>query len=93
MFAELTHSLAISSSTDESQRGLLPDGCFMLISDTLMADGSFVLHHFIHSYLKCGYGVSLVAFEQSYFHYQNIGRKLVSNKHIIQGNVINYCRV
>jgi len=55
------------------------DGCFLLITDTLKADGSFLLHHFLHWFIKEKKFVVLTGLEQSYFHYFNVGRKLGTN--------------
>jgi hypothetical protein len=54
----------------------LPTG-FVLISDVLEADGSFLLQHFINGYVKGGCHTTIVGLENGFSHYFGIGRKLV----------------
>jgi len=55
----------------------LPTGRFVLIKDTLQADGAVLLPHFLFGYLKTGKRAALLGLEQSVFHYTAVGRKLV----------------
>eukprot|EP01027_Heterolobosea_sp_BB2_P002638 GEZU01003976.1.p1 GENE.GEZU01003976.1~~GEZU01003976.1.p1 ORF type:complete len:120 (-),score=21.88 GEZU01003976.1:158-517(-) len=82
-----------------------PAGKLVVIKDTLSADGSFLLHHFLNSFLlnnspqlsqlqqlgaapitatattgnstQQQFSACLVSFNQTYFHYATIERKLV----------------
>eukprot|EP01127_Copromyxa_protea_P008209 TRINITY_DN1877_c0_g1_i1.p1 TRINITY_DN1877_c0_g1~~TRINITY_DN1877_c0_g1_i1.p1 ORF type:complete len:279 (+),score=51.29 TRINITY_DN1877_c0_g1_i1:518-1354(+) len=56
----------------------LPTG-FVLITDVLEADGSFLLQHFITAYTKSGNHTTLVGLENGFSHYFGIGRKLGIN--------------
>lgn len=56
----------------------VPSGKFILIKDTLQSDGSFLLHHFINTFLSNKKRTCLCSFNQTYFHYQSIQLKLVS---------------
>jgi hypothetical protein len=84
MFQELNSALLLTGSGTDIR--VLPHGTSALITDTLQADGSFILHHFLHLYLKAGKTVCLVGLEQSLFHYVSVGRKLVSMGLIINSN-------
>ncbi len=53
-----------------------PSGQLILVKDTLHADGSVLLHHFLCGYLKADKSACVVAFEQSFFHYFSAARKL-----------------
>jgi len=57
----------------------LPTGRFVLIKDTLQADGAVLLPHFLFGYLKTGKRAALLGLEQSVFHYTAVGRKLAFN--------------
>lgn len=48
-----------------------------MIADTIRAEGSFLLHHFIHMFLKGNNAACVVGLDQSLFHYFNVARKLV----------------
>jgi len=74
MFTDLNNALCSSSSAIVSEHG-----SFVLIADALQADGSFLLHHYILSYLKGGGRVVLVGLEQSFFHYFSVARKMGVN--------------
>lgn len=63
--------------------GILPKGQLILIADTIRADGSFLLHHFIHMFLKGNSASCVVGLEQSLFHYFNVARKLVSSAFVL----------
>eukprot|EP01133_Synstelium_polycarpum_P006528 gene6528-7559_t len=58
----------------------VPKGKFVVITDTLEAEGSFVLHHLLQAMSKrsdtC---TTLLALNQSLFHYHSVGRKLGYN--------------
>lgn len=54
----------------------LPEG-LVSICDCLERDGGFLLHHFVHHYLKSGYKVVVVGLDKSYQHYTTVGRKMV----------------
>lgn len=56
---------------------LVPIKKSVLITDTLSAQGNFLLHHFIANQLKANKHVVLVGFTQKFEHYSTIGRKLV----------------
>lgn len=68
-----------------------PKNTFFFIRDTFTSDGSFLLHHFLNSYLNAQQQqqqqqqneeethVKLVSFDQSYFHYSTIELKLNMN--------------
>jgi hypothetical protein len=61
-----------------------PQSTFFFIRDSFTADGSFLLHHFMNSYLiqqqhEQQSHVKFVSFNQSYFHYQTIQLKLNMN--------------
>jgi hypothetical protein len=52
-------------------------GKFILVRDSLEADGAVLLPHFLFGYLKADKRALLVGLEQSFFHYSGVGRKLV----------------
>lgn len=52
---------------------------FTLITDTVQAEGGFILQHYLNKSLKNGQYVCFLALEQSFFHYFNISRKLVED--------------
>ena len=54
-----------------------PAGFHIIITDTLAADGSFLLHHFIANQLKAEQPLVLVGLTQIVNHYVLIARKLV----------------
>lgn len=64
-----------------------PSKTFFLVRDTFTADGSFLLHHFLNSYLLSSQQqqqqknthVKFVSLNQSYFHYSTIELKLNVN--------------
>jgi hypothetical protein len=68
-----------------------PKNTFFFIRDTFTSDGSFLLHHFLNSYLNAQQQqqqqqqdaeethVKLVSFDHSYFHYSTIELKLNMN--------------
>ncbi|ELR14779.1 angiotonin transactivated protein 1 isoform 2, putative [Acanthamoeba castellanii str. Neff] len=56
-----------------------PTGKFILIRDSLEADGAVLLPHFVFGYLKANKRALLVGLEQSFFHYSGVGRKLACN--------------
>ncbi|CAJ0833452.1 5976_t:CDS:2 [Entrophospora sp. SA101] len=58
---------------------LIPIKKSVLITDTLSAQGNFLLHHFIANQLKVNKHVVLVGFTQKFEHYSTIGRKLGVN--------------
>ncbi|PRP74728.1 transmembrane protein [Planoprotostelium fungivorum] len=72
MFADL-HKILVDS-TDKNLRGL-----FVLVTDTILADGSFVLHHYIHSNLRAEKKTILISLDQTPFHYNSVGKKLGFN--------------
>ncbi|KAF0372994.1 elongator complex protein 6 [Gigaspora margarita] len=51
----------------------------ILITDTLLAQGNFLVHHFIVNQIKADKHVVLVGLSQNFNHYLNIGRKLGVN--------------
>ncbi|KAL6073364.1 Elongator subunit elp6 [Balamuthia mandrillaris] len=51
----------------------------VLIEDSIRADGSFLLHHFLFGFLKAGHPACLLALDQSLFHYLSVGKKLGFN--------------
>lgn len=55
----------------------LPTEKLMLISDSLAADGAFLLPHFINLFVKSKQRVVLVGLEQGFSHYLSICKKLV----------------
>eukprot|EP01132_Coremiostelium_polycephalum_P008015 gene8015-9860_t len=67
----------------------IPTGKLILISDTLEAEGSFLIHHFLQTIFKINNnknlstttnnGICLLGLNQSLYHYSNIGRKLGYN--------------
>jgi hypothetical protein len=65
-----------------------PTGKFILIRDSLEADGAVLLPHFVFGYLKANKRALLVGLEQSFFHYSGVGRKLVPSQ-IIKILIIN----
>src|SRR4051794_1664501 len=67
-----------SSSNSSDSSNLLPPPCtHILITDTIHAEGNFLLHHFILNNVKAGKHVLVVGFAQVLAHYIAIGRKLV----------------
>ena len=71
MFPELNGVLKIDSDSNLS-------GLSVLVTET-NTDGTFVLHHFLSSYLRHGWNVCLVNFNQSFTHYNVVGNKLGVN--------------
>jgi archaellum biogenesis ATPase FlaH len=61
----------------------------LLITDTLRAEGNFLLHHFLNSALRRGDKVLFVGVEQSCFHYSSVSKKLSVNlaTHLQQGSL------
>lgn len=61
----------------------------LLITDTLRAEGNFLLHHFLNSSLRRGDKVLFVGLEQSFFHYSSVSKKLNVNlaTHLQQGSL------
>lgn len=43
------------------------------------SDSSFILHHYLSAYIKQGFNVCLVLFNQSFSHYNSVGNKLSVN--------------
>ena len=70
MFPELDNIIG----TDSGQL----EGKFLLVSEK-GSDSSFVLHHYLASYIKQDLNVCLVLFNQSFSHYNSIGTKLSVN--------------
>lgn len=56
---------------------VLPTEKLMLISDSLAADGAFLLPHFVNFYIKNKQRVVLVGLEQGFSHYLALSKKLV----------------
>jgi hypothetical protein len=82
MFADLNKMLFTTDGKTHQH------GTFIFGTDTLAANGSFLVHHFLHSGLKTEKHVILLVFEQTLFHYQSIGKKLVRNT----SNSLRYAR-
>eukprot|EP00128_Syssomonas_multiformis_P016106 Colp12_sorted_trinity150504_noHs@36286 len=72
MFADLNGALGFSDSAP-------PAGLLILGTDTLEADGNFLIHHFIGLHLKGCHNVCLVAFAQIFHHYLAVSKKLGFN--------------
>lgn len=70
MYSILNESLGWSETS-------LPSEKLMLISDSLSADGAFLLPHFINFYVKSKQRVIIVGLEQGFSHYLSICKKLV----------------
>jgi len=66
MFTDLNHFLEWEGA----------QGQLILLLDSIHAEGSFLLHHFLHWFLKNNDNVCVAALDQSLFHYFNIGKKL-----------------
>ncbi|XP_070533113.1 elongator complex protein 6-like isoform X2 [Ptychodera flava] len=71
MFSEL--NAVLDHSPDRP-----PQGNFILLSDSL-ADGSFLIHHFLSLFLKGGHRVCFVSLSQTFSHYNAVGLKLGVN--------------
>ncbi|CAG8465518.1 12698_t:CDS:2 [Dentiscutata erythropus] len=61
------------------KNNLTPLKSSILITDTLSAQGNFLVHHFIVNQIKADKHVILVGLAQIFNHYLNIGRKLGVN--------------
>ncbi|CAG8782658.1 18918_t:CDS:2, partial [Racocetra persica] len=61
------------------KNNLVPLKSSILITDTLSAQGNFLIHHFIVNQLKADKHVVLVGLSQLFNHYLNIGKKLGVN--------------
>ena len=60
----------------------LPTEKSILVSDSLAADGAFLLPHFINFYIKAKQRVVLVGLEQGFSHYLSVSKKLV--RHLLR---------
>ncbi|ORX56949.1 hypothetical protein DM01DRAFT_1320069 [Hesseltinella vesiculosa] len=58
---------------------IAPSQTHLVITDTLNANGNFLLHHFISNHLKADRRVVLIGLSQIYNHYFLINRKLGMN--------------
>ncbi|TPX72172.1 hypothetical protein SpCBS45565_g00617 [Spizellomyces sp. 'palustris'] len=80
MFPLLDAALNWSSTPSPSSSAHQSSGRFVLITDVVRADGSFLLHHFIGRHLRIeegtGWNVVLVGLAQAFNHYLLIGKKL-----------------
>jgi archaellum biogenesis ATPase FlaH len=72
MFSELSSVFHWSETN-------LPKENFILIKDTLKADGSFLLQYFVQLFLKGDHHVCFVAFDQNFGHYFNVSKKMGIN--------------
>ncbi|KAG9286108.1 hypothetical protein G9A89_000168, partial [Geosiphon pyriformis] len=75
----ITSSLSSFSSTTLSGITHPPAGSSILITDTAVTSGDFLLHHFIVNQIKSGRHIVLIGFAQIAGHYIAIGRKLGVN--------------
>ena len=74
MFVDLNNILQLQNDNkvlDETKK-------FVLVTDTQMTSGSFLLFHFISMYLRRNQSVCLLALENNLQHYVNVFRKIVS---------------
>ena len=76
MYSILNESLGWSETS-------LPSEKLMLISDSLAADGAFLLPHFINYYIKSKQRVIIVGLEQGFSHYLTICKKLVRRNDLL----------
>ncbi|CAG8597863.1 16490_t:CDS:2 [Cetraspora pellucida] len=62
------------------KNNLVPLKRSIIITDTLSAQGNFLIHHFIVNQIKADKNVVLVGLSQLFNHYLNIGKKLVRRR-------------
>ncbi|EGG22778.1 UPF0405 family protein [Cavenderia fasciculata] len=65
---------------DNNSKPSIPVGKLIVLTDTLQAEGSFIIHHLLQASSKqSDSGVCLLALNQSFYHYNSVGRKLGYN--------------
>lgn len=75
MFLDLSSRLSLPSASDA-----VTNGVFISIEDTFPSDGSFLLFHFVSSFLKKpGAKVIFVVLNNAPIHYRTVGAKLSVN--------------
>lgn len=72
MFPELNNALHLQGTNNVTD-----DGIFILTTDSVLTNGSFLLVHFVSMYLKRGSDVCMISLDQSLQHYSAVLRKLV----------------
>lgn len=83
MFPDLVDLFSLFSNSDTNEQNsskILPiSGSLFLLTETLRADVSFIIHHFLSLYLKNAGRVILVGLEHHFQHYFLIGKKVRMN--------------
>ena len=78
MFTELNNVLNLDQKCP-------PNGQAILMTEE-GTDGTFLIHHMISLYLKGGHNVCLVAFNQTFNHYNNVAMKMGINLNTTKDN-------